>query len=181
MKRILSCFAITLLLTPFIGRAQDKEDLINWSAERKLTWNDYKARPNPASDAAASTATHLAIEYNIRDTAFTYRIRSTFSKTRSWGLHKNDYILAHEQGHFDIAEIFAREFNKQLKEYKFNKKSYRSDLKKIYDNILAGKQAMQNTYDEETNHSIKKREQTEWLVKIAKMLDGLEPYADYNQ
>ena len=47
--------------------------------------------------------------------------------------HKTDYILKHEQGHFDIAEIFARKLNKKMSEYKFNKTTYKTDLKNIYD------------------------------------------------
>src|SRR5690349_245804 len=89
--------------------AQDKnEELITWSEKNKLTWADYKGKPQPNADAAASTATYLGIEYNFGNKGFDYKITCSFSKTRSWGLHKTDYILAHEQGHFDIAELFAR-------------------------------------------------------------------------
>ena len=96
-------------------------------------------------------------------------------------MHKTDYILSHEQGHFDIAEIFARKLNKKMSEYRFDKKTYQKDLNKIYHDILDEKEKMQNDYDKETNHSINKEKQAEWLKKIAKMLEEYKDYADYDQ
>ena len=156
------------------------EELLDWSASKKLTWKDYKADPDPGSDAAASTTSYLSIEYNITRASFGYKIQSRFSKTRSWGLHKTDYILSHEQGHFDIAEIFARKLNKQMSEYRFDKKTYQKDLNKIYHDLLEEKEKMQNDYDKETNHSINKEKQAEWLKKIGKMLEEYQDYANYD-
>jgi hypothetical protein len=157
----------------------DQEELLNWNASRKLTWADYKASPNPNSDAAASTTTYLGIDYNIGSTNFSYKIESRFSKTRSWGLHKTEYILSHEQGHFDIAEIYARMLHKKMSEYHFNRKTYDKDLRKIYEEVTKEKEKTQNEYDGETRHSINKEKQAEWLKKIEKMLRELEDYSDY--
>lgn len=157
----------------------NNEELLTWSDSQKLTWADYKGSPNPQSDAAASTTTYLAIEYNISSYSFGYKIRSRFSKNRSWGLHKTDYILSHEQGHFDIAEIFARKLHQKMSEYKFDKKSYQKDLKKIYEDVTKEKEEMQNKYDKETNHSIRREAQMAWLKKISFMLDEYADWADY--
>src|SRR5258705_3722705 len=173
-------FLVIFLAVANLSFGQSKnEELLDWSASRKLTWNDYKASPDPNSDAAASTTSYLAIEYNITSSSFGYKIQSMFSKTRSWGLHKTAYILSHEQGHFDIAEIFARKLNKEMSEYKFNKRTYQQDLNKIYNEILDEKEKMQNDYDKETNHSIKKEKQEEWLKKITKMLEENKDFAEY--
>jgi hypothetical protein len=175
-------FLINLFLLPALLQAQEKnEELIPWSENRKLVWADYKAKPNPNSDAAASTTTYLGIEYSMRNKSFSYKITCSFSKNRSWGLHQNDHILGHEQGHFDIAEIFARKLNKQMGEYKFNDKTYQQDLKKIYNDILKEKEALQDQYDSETNHSINKEKQAEWLKKISKLLDNYSAYSGYNK
>ena len=180
MKLFIPFFLLSLFLTPSDSYAQSiNEELLDWSASRRLTWNDYKARPEPESDAAASTTSYLAIEYNISSSSFGYKIQSRFSKTRSWGLHKTEYILSHEQGHFDIAEIFARKLNKKMSEYRFNKRTYQQELNKIYQDILDEKEKLQNDYDKETNHSINKEKQAEWLMKIAVMLEYLAAYADY--
>ncbi|MBI5857608.1 MAG: DUF922 domain-containing protein [Sphingobacteriales bacterium] len=176
----MKCILLILLLIPSALFAQSAdEEMLEWNASKKLTWNDYQSKPEPQSDAAASTTTYLKIEYNISSNSFGYKINSWFSKTRSWGRYKTDFILLHEQGHFDIAEIFARKLNKRMSEYKFNWNTYNKDLKRIYDDIMHEKEEMQDEYDNETNHSINKEKQEEWLKKIEELLDGLKKYADY--
>jgi hypothetical protein len=170
---------LSFILPHILMGQNTKEETIDWSATRKLTWADYKASPDPNSDAAASTSTLLSIQYSFKNGGFTYTIESKFSKTSSWGLHKTDYILKHEQGHFDIAEYFARKLNMKMKNYQFDKRRYQKDLGKIYNDITDEKEKMQNLYDKETNHSINKEKQEEWLKKIADMLEELKEYADY--
>jgi hypothetical protein len=181
MKKILQLLCGLCLLLPLAMNAQDKnEELMDWASSRRLTWSDYKANPNPHSDAAASTTTLIGIEYKMANGNFNYNISCKFSLSRSWGLHKTEYILAHEQGHFDIAEIFARKLHKAMSEYSFNSRTYQKDLKKIYQDIMQEKEDFQNTYDRETNHSIKKDKQAQWLVKIAELLEEYKSYAGYN-
>ncbi|MBK8300968.1 MAG: DUF922 domain-containing protein [Chitinophagaceae bacterium] len=179
MKYLLKYFLILLLFPSVLFSQSSNEEVLEWDPSRKLSWADYKARPNPDSDAAASTTTYLGINYNITSRSFSYKIYSRFSKTRSWGLHKTAYILSHEQGHFDIAEIFARKLHKKMSEYEFNKKTYNKDLEKIYRDVTKEKEDTQNQYDKETNHSINKTEQSLWLKKIAAMLEEYADWADY--
>lgn len=178
MQKLLT-FLLLLSVSSF-GQSND-EELITWNENKKLTWSDYKGKAKPDTDAAASTATYLGIEYNFSSKGFDYKITCSFSKTKSWGLHKTDYILSHEQGHFDIAEIFARKLHKKMSEYKFNKNNFKDDLKKIYVHITSEKEEMQNAYDRETNHSINKEKQVEWLKKIDQLLSEYKAFGDYNQ
>ncbi len=176
----LTKYLFLLLSLPVISFAQESdEELIEWRTSGRLTWTDYKGKPDPASDAAASTTTYLGIEYDIRDNSFTYKIQCRFSRTKSWGLSKTEYILKHEQGHFDIAEIFARELNKKMTEYKFDKVAYRTDLRKIYEKVTREKSDFQDQYDVETDHSRKKEQQEEWLKKIDKKLEDLKKFSTY--
>jgi predicted secreted Zn-dependent protease len=173
-------FLLILLSFPLFFHAQNKKDgLISWSAANRLTWNDYKARPDPNSDAAATTTTYLGIQYDFNNTKISYKIECSFSRNKSWGLYKTDYILSHEQGHFDITEIFARQLNKRMSEYSFDKNTYQKDLQKIYNDIQQEKEALQNQYDEETDHSRKKEKQEEWLKKIAALLAEFEAFSEY--
>lgn len=181
MQRVLIKYVTVLsLLFSSVAVAQgSNEETIEWNASRKLNWGDYKATPNPSSDAAATTTTYVGIEYKISNDNFSYFIHCRFSKDRSWGLHKTDYILSHEQGHFDIAELFARKLHKEMSNYVFNKKSFQKDLKKIYNSIMEEKESLQNQYDKETNHSINKEKQAEWLKKIQSLLSEYSDYAGY--
>src|SRR6266567_3162991 len=114
MQRIRKYLVLLSLASPLLNFAQTKnEELIDWSATNRLTWNDYKGRPDSESGAAATTTSYLGIEYNFKNNTVTYKIVCRFSKNKSWGLYKTDHILGHEQGHFDITEIFARKLNKE--------------------------------------------------------------------
>jgi Bacterial protein of unknown function (DUF922) len=178
--QLLKLYFTLLVSLPLFSFAQDKdEELINWSNSRQLTWNDYKGKPDTNSGAAASTTTYLGIEYNIDEKGLTYKIECRFSKTKSWGISKTEPVLKHEQGHFDIAEIFARMLNKRMHEYKFDRASYKKDLKAIYQGITAEKEVFQDLYDSETDHSRKKQQQTVWLRKIERLLTELKNYAGY--
>ena len=160
---------ITLFALPLFSKAQD-EDFVEWSPAKRLTWDDYLAKPSSSSDAAAITSTALGLEYHVRNNAITYKITCKFSKTRSWGKYKTDYILEHEQGHFDITEIFARKLENALREYDFNPKKFKSDLDQIYGEIMGKKEELQNQYDVETDYSRNKEKQAEWLKKIQREL-----------
>jgi hypothetical protein len=179
MYKLTSLLLLSLSLASF--SQTNEEELISWTEGRKLTWADYKGNPKSGTDAVASTATYLGIEYNFNSKGFGYKITCNFSKTRSWGLHKTEYILAHEQGHFDIAEIFARKLNMKMSDYKFNKNKFKTELKKIYETITAEKEEMQNEYDRETNHSINKEKQSDWLKKIDQLLKEYKAFAGYDQ
>jgi hypothetical protein len=179
MKKTSLILLLSLLAIPAIFGQDKDEELISWKEGERLTWKDYKARPESGSGAAASTATYLSISYNITSNGFGYKILSQFSKTKSWGLYKTDYILSHEQGHFDIAEIFARKLNKEMSLYQFNKHTYQKDLQKIYNSILEEKEEMQNEYDRQTRHSVDKDQQASWLQYIKNQLTEYKDYAAY--
>lgn len=184
MQHLKTYLLAALLINPLLFFAQltqenKKDDLIPWSTDNKLVWSYYKGKPDPASDAAATTTTYLGIQYNFSDGKITYKIECSFSKNKSWVSVKTDYILSHEQGHFDITEIFARKLNKLTKEYKFNKNSYQQDLQNIYNTVMNEKEKLQDQYDNETDYSRKKDKQAEWLKKIEKMLEEYNEFSAY--
>lgn len=158
---------------------KESSDYIAWKYERPLTWEDFLCEPLRNTDAVASTSTSLGISYKITNGKFIYDLDCSFSKSRSWGLLKTSYILAHEQGHFDITEIYTRKLHQRLQQYQFNRKTFKHDLTVIYEKIVKEKEAFQNRYDTETSHSRLKGKQNEWLDKIDLMLEETEAYANY--
>jgi predicted secreted Zn-dependent protease len=171
-----SLFAIVFAI---FSHVQSDEGLIDWSSQRRLTWDDFTGTPNANATNAALTSSSIKVEFGYNQTRLRYTIRCRFSKALSWGRVKNDYILGHEQGHFDIAEIHARKLNKALKEYKFNSKTVSDDVNRIYEKIMSDHQELQQQYDQETDHSRKFPEQGEWEEKIQELLKSYEAYAVY--
>lgn len=167
------------LYFPLVLFSQQDSESIPWSETRKLSWDDFKAAPQRNGDVAALTATNLGFSYNVINGKVSFTIECHFEKSRSWGWVKNDWILQHEQGHFDIAEIFARKLYKAVSEYVFNKASFQKDLDAIYKNVVAEKEQFQLAYDNETDYSRKKNNQEEWLKKIAAELNQHKLWASY--
>src|SRR4030095_8264443 len=176
MKR--SFLAITFIF-PLLLLSPLEEDFIKWDENIKLTLDDFKAAPRQMGSTAAMTTTHLGFSYNVANGKITYKIDCQFEKNKSWGLVKNDWILKHEQGHFDIAEIFARKLNKDVGEYQFNKASFQKDLDAIYKSVVDAKEKFQQQYDDETDYSRNKPKQEEWFKKIESELKENKTWAGY--
>jgi hypothetical protein len=157
----------------------DGDNVIPWKSSRRLAWDDFLCEPKKEGDAVASTSTSLGISYQVRDNQLTYHITCDFSKEKSWGALRTDYILRHEQGHFDITEIHARKLYEALYNYQFNPVTFKSDIADIYNRIVKEKEDMQEAYDGETDHSRRKAIQQEWLQKIDTMLAETEMFATY--
>ncbi len=172
MKSLLLVFLIVL-------PTQKKTNLIDWDAGRKLTWNDFEAKAQDNSDNVALTSTHINFKFGYGSSGFTYSITCQFDKSRSWVKIKNNYILAHEQGHFDIAELHARKLKKALSTYVFKEATASSDVNKLYEELMKQYQEMQNSYDRQTDHSRKTDQQEAWLKKIIAALNEMKAYAHY--
>lgn len=165
-----------------LGFTYPKDDnSIPWSASRKLTWDDFKSRPDHNATNAALTSSKITFKYSYNsDKGFTYTIGCVFEKNGSWGRVKTDYILAHEQGHFDIAEIYARKLHKMIKAYRFNPSTAQKDVPAMYQKIMDEQAAMQNQYDEESDFSRDKDQQADWAAKIDRELNKLVDFAGYH-
>lgn len=162
-----------------VAPVTEDETMMAWKSDRKLTWEDFKSVPVRTTEAVALTSTSLGISYRVKNNQFLYDISCAFSKQHSWGLLRTPYILAHEQAHFDITEIYARKLHNELQLYRFNAKTFKKDINDIYYRVVKEKEAFQEQYDSETDHSRKKARQEEWLVRIEALLDDTAPYMNY--
>ena len=172
----------TLLLIPAFFSIPSRNDSsdIPWNASRKLTWPDFKSRPDYNSTNAALTSSKIVFNYGYgSEKGFTFTISCLFDKNNSWGKVKTDYILSHEQGHFDIAEIYARKLHKALKGYSFNANTVAKEVPAMYQKLMREESELQNQYDSETNYSRDKEQQAAWLEKIQHELDKLKEFAGY--
>jgi len=151
-------------------------DVIEWSSDQKLSWTDFNAEP-PNSRAAAITASGITYRFssdiNGDEVIVDFTITAHFYPNKSW--YKKDlssaYILAHEQLHFDISEIFARKMRKRMNATRFTS-NVRKEVKKIYQQINEEMNDFQNSYDKETNFSRDTEQQLVWSKKIEKLLES---------
>src|SRR5262245_3103426 len=118
---------------PAPGPSNNDDSTIAWSQVRRLSWTDFKGRPAAGSPNAALTSSKILFRYSFSsDEDLKYDISFLFEKNNSWGRVRNDLILSHEQGHFDISEIYARRLYKALKAYRPNEKTMAKDLSALY-------------------------------------------------
>lgn len=160
----------------------DYEDTIIWSDNVKLTWDDFKGEKNIETEAVAVTASGITFAYKVKKANgkiidFTTNIEAHFYPHKSWVVKElaDDYILAHEQLHFDITELHVRKFKKQIGTVKASQK-LGNELDRLHRNINKELALMQNQYDKESNNSINKDVQEKWSLLIPKELKKLEAF-----
>lgn len=151
---------------------------IPWEQSKKLVWNDFKGKPQPTDHKVAATQYQIGYEYTMEDNEFIFDVSCEFIPRLSWvdESGKTEYILNHEQKHFDLAEVYARKLRKELNEADINLRNYQRMTNDIYDKIWRECQVEQIRYDKETNHSINEAEQEEWDEYIEEQLYLYEDY-----
>ena len=174
---------IIIFLLCFNSWSQNEDlKIIGWNENRPLNWSDFEDKPISNSSAAALTASGITFSYSIEkeeDEIVDFRTEVTclFYPEKSWVKLNlaNDYILKHEQLHFNITELHARKFRKAISELKVSSK-LKNKLNNLYDTINKASSEMQKRYDAETNHSINKEEQEKWHLYITSELEILEDF-----
>lgn len=86
-----------------------------------------------------------------------------------------EYLMNHEEKHFDISEIFAREAVRALRTGRFTR-NHAKEIGILMRRIFAQSEAMQALYDKETSNGSNALAQQEWNVKIAERLKSLGTY-----
>ena len=157
---------------------------IVWSKDRPLTWDDFKGTPDNSAkeDAAVSTTVHSDAEFegtvggSIKVTSVS--TTATMEPDQSWVKEgkKSDDLLKHEQGHFDIAQIFALKKQQEMlglvgKEFK-DEATLKQKIDEICKKNDEDRKKMNDDYDEQTKHGTDKKKQEDWNKKIQKDLEN---------
>lgn len=179
MKPLL--FSILILFgsgTSAVGQQRECKDCIEWTEGRKLKWSDFKGRPNKLSRNEALTDSGMSIGLICNDQTSEVTIKCFFDRSKSWTKDRqSEYLLAHEQLHFDITELFVRKLRKELSKFNGDCKRLNAHIQDYYNRNYKEFVAYQNQYDRESEHSLDKEKQAYWEQKVAKELDELKPYA----
>ena len=156
-----------------------KQDFIIWTSSKKLTREDFEGTQPDSSNASAGASVKLRVNYIIKEKSTSFDVRCVFFKKESWFVYSDpgEHILLHEQGHFDIGEIFARRLRKDLYEaVKYTPIISPRRLDSLYKAHAKALDGMQVLYDGETNHSLIIDKQERWNFQIRKTLDSLNTY-----
>ncbi|MBA3665521.1 MAG: DUF922 domain-containing protein [Bacteroidetes bacterium] len=171
------CFILLLTLFSF----QTDKNILLWEASRPLTWDDFKGKPERRFAAASTSYDILKSVSKKEDNSAVAMICAVFFKNQSWKKASwiNDAVLAHEQKHFDIVELYARKLRKKIKEAAFkNMTDLENRLEEMYDVNDKEMDKYQDLYDEETDGSMNGEQQRMWQNKIMKEIKDLDVYKE---
>ena len=161
------------------------EKQIEWSKDRKLTWNDFKGKSISTPDTKTGAESNCGFGFQSNTVRIfsnvKMKIENMFYCNSSWVLPENkanNELLEHEQLHFDLSQIYARQLRKKLAERKLNLFNFPKESKKIFYDVFNLYTERQNLYDKETNHGTNSIVQNKWKKNIEIELNELETYSE---
>jgi FtsZ-binding cell division protein ZapB len=141
-----------------------------------LKWSNFKGIiPENEQAFSALTSTRFSYQISQRGTSKkqTITIRPKFFFDEITSKKKisaqNEYILNHEQRHFDIAFYWYTKFLQEIKKLKADNNTIEL-VARLYKEHSNYTKQMQTMYDDETDHSRVQQKQAEWDTKIDALL-----------
>jgi hypothetical protein len=156
------------------------DDLISWNEHRRLTWDDFKGRVNETSMADAATAIHISAKPFYRKKKLYYDVNAFFIPHQSWCRSKSERLLAHEQLHFDIAELYARKARKKISELSQMGLRDVKEYNRAVSRILQESNRVDVEYDMNTLHGSHIQRQENWERQIKLELNILSRFSSAN-
>ncbi|SNC60095.1 protein of unknown function [Hymenobacter gelipurpurascens] len=192
---MLSTFSIPLLLLSSLGRLLQgpttpaataakpapaaAPTTIEWRADRRLTWEDFKARPN-TDRLAALTSSTIDAKVGCIDYQFSAQVRAIFVPTESWVRNPataSPNLLRHEQLHFDITELHTRKLRQKLSLVKLDCLHLQPAFNNITKLAFLEWQREEAKYDVDTNHGLNIPRQQFWEEQTKQKLQQFEAFA----
>lgn len=172
--KLLRLLPVLFLIPLFAVQADDEEvDLtLHWSADRPLTWKDFTGEIDVKKEYDAWTYAGINYVYSWYydendEIGLDLNAWAYFDPAQSWVKRNKQSaeLLAHEQVHFDIAQLHCLYFIETAESSSYSTE-IENELGKIFNIYYADLLAMQIQYDEETDHFKNKTAQKEWAEKI---------------
>lgn len=148
---------------------------VEWG--KPITFKDFESAPGEKDTAAANISVTILLGYSSgRDGRLNFKVAAVMDKDESWIREefKNSHaVLKHEQGHFDIAHIYAKKLEAGLRDKRYTKKDVKA-LHEIYDRFLEKMHELQLQYDRETRGGMDPLAQSKWRRFIHRELGLVE-------
>lgn len=154
--------------------ADGKLKRFSWNEHRVLSWEDFKGPVETQTDESAA-ATCCSIGFKVNNTADgvpELTVYNTFYMDRSWVKEDAhvESILAHEQGHFDLCELYTRKLRMRFGAVDITAANAKEELMKIYSELNHEYEMCQQAYERETAHGTRLADQKRWQEVIARGL-----------
>lgn len=179
MNKIFGIFLLAVLTATAAsaqGQVANAKAFIEWNPFYNLRWDDFQGKPG--EDAAGDAGTSVAIQAKpyIVGKKVKYDVHVLFNKEKSWSRDQSPQLLAHEQLHFDLAEVFARRIRKKIHELQDQNVNDIKAYNKAIQALLEESNEADRQYDMETLHGALDKKQEMWRKKIKAELLELNAY-----
>ncbi len=186
---------ITILLWSVLAcSVNNQEKIVNdsviyWDKQTKLIWGDFQGVPSEHDlttygiEAMAASAVEIGYYSILSDGKIDIKVYCRFVKNKSWTTDTTSKnLLAHEQLHFDIGELFARKIRKEICLLKKEGVKEYDVYKQKINGLLKVRDLTDVEYDKKTLNGAIDFVQEQWNKKIAKEIKELKEYAvDYEK
>lgn len=176
-------FVLIFFLFSFQLDEEEESTTLKWNSERTLTWKDFSGKIDTESSFDAWTYSGISYVYSwyYQDDAIRADLNAWayFDTEQSW-IKKGKMtpeLLAHEQLHFNIAELHCRHFEERVDKFTYTL-NVESEIDSIYNVAFEEMLAMQIQYDLETDHFKNVEGQKKWNQFVSDELKRLEEYAE---
>ena len=154
-------------------------EVIYFNPQKLLSWRDFRGSAPASSPASAITASGFGYKADVRNSGTKGQINvgvyCFFNKNNSWvkAGKTTDYILSHEQNHFNISFIGACYFIEKLKAENLTNNNYNNVLARLYKESCDYMNKMQQDYDGQTKNGQLKDMQANWERFVNQKLSSL--------
>jgi len=159
-----------LLLFHIATGAWAQDELLEWNPFYRLSWSDFSGKPNTESHADAASVVRIVAKPFRFGGRLHSDVRAYFNRTKSWRRDVSDKLLAHEQLHFDIAELYARKIRKRIDELMALGVRDPERIQREVTKLLEESNGVDTRYDAETLHGAMRESQQRWSDAIEKRL-----------
>ncbi|HET9009247.1 MAG TPA: hypothetical protein VFN17_03905 [Nitrosarchaeum sp.] len=178
-----------------------QNNAISWSKDYFLNWSDFQAESNPATFEDAHSTVKYRYTWIVNSDSVGNQIRffvekielfTEFYPLLSWvrQLQATPNLLRHEQGHFDLAELYRPKITEQIQsvfdERKFPTRGQNLEQQKQFaredSGLMIAKEVekwekylsqKQQEYDEQTNYGQISEKQHEYDDTFKKLRNSL--------
>lgn len=162
---MMNLLCITLLFSLFRNNPSN-------NGTKPLTWADFKGPvPEKELSVAARTSVDFRLEATDSDGVFSFRVWAEFKPYESFVRYRTDLGLRHENTHWYIACINARECMKALAPYQ-HKRGVQEIATAIYNRYSDESDRREDQFDLESNHSQIADEEARWEKQIRTELNA---------
>jgi hypothetical protein len=158
-------------------------DAFEWNESRRLTWDDFRGNLDANEPDNTAAATYCGIGFEAKPAGkgnrLSIKVFNTFFPYQSWVREgeEKESILAHEQGHFDLCELYTRILKARLDEANDRGQNSEASLERIYHQLQAEYNQRQERYEMETEHGLITGAQQYWQKMIGQELSQTKMYA----